>query len=108
MNTIERKIIRQCLADLIDAGYTISVDNRSGSMADDDYLILRSRDLKAIMAVLGSMDEDVLHVSNPAASPSYSFVHLVYNGDETVICDHGVSLEPVLTRTTALAQRLAG
>lgn len=108
MTTIERRIIRQLIADLLDAGYAISVSD-----GEDGFFLRQSRDFNAIQVALGTMDEDLLYATAAAAAAGHvpkhtSFVHLVYGNDGwDVICDNSVSLEPALTRTNALVEKLS-
>lgn len=94
MNTIERRIVSRVIAAVLKAGWVISIDDGSGE--PNSYLLRRSTDKAAILAELGSMGEDVLHVSHPTASPASSFIHFVYGNDEDVVCDHGASLTPII------------
>lgn len=93
MNTIERKIAKRVIADLLQAGYTISVSDGEEVVLDD------SIDAAKIFAALGTTDEDRLLTQAPAGAsqPGSSFVWFVYgNGGDDVICDYGVSLEPIM------------
>ena len=101
MTEVESQIGRQCIADLLDAGYAVSVNDGEG-------LVLRnSRDPEAIFAAMGTTDEDCLMASRDGKP--FSFVRFIYGNDGwDVINDYGTSLELALARTNALVDRMAG
>lgn len=95
---IEERIVRNAVHELLDQGFTLSVDN-----GGDDYEIDRSRDAEAVIAELMNTDEDRLLAR--ANEEIKGWVHFVYgNGGYDVICDMTVSLEPYLPDTLALAE----
>ncbi len=100
MRYIEKLIAKQCVANLLKAGYAISVFD------GEEVTLKSSTDRKAIMAALATTDEDKLFTyktDEPA-----SFVHLVWGNGCDLISDYGVSLEGVLTKANALAEKLEG
>ena len=95
---IEERIVRNAVHELLDHGFTLSVDN-----GGDDYEIDRSVDAEAVIAELMNTDEDRLLARTGDSIKGW--VHFVYgNGGYDVICDMTVSLEPYLPDTVALAE----
>ena len=95
---MEAAIVRNAVYELLDHGFTLSVDN-----GGDDYEIDRSVDPDAVIAELMNTDEDRLLAR--AGNSIKGWVHFVYGNDgHDVICDMTVSLEPYLPETTALAE----
>lgn len=99
MTFIERLIVKQVVADLLKAGYTISVQD------GEEITLKQSTDRKAIMAALATTGEDRLFVYKPNCKAS--FVYLIWGNGCDLIADYGVSLESVLTKANALADKLA-
>jgi hypothetical protein len=99
----EERIAKQCIRDLIDAGYEISVYD------GEDITVSRSRDAGLIFAAMGTADEDFLMPHRPGEAAAASFVRFIYGNDGwDVINDYGTSLEKALARTNALVDKLAG
>jgi len=97
---MERAIVRNAVFELLDHGFSLSVDN-----GGDDYEIDRSRDGDAVLAELMNTDEDRLLARDGDALRGWVF--FVYGNDGyDVICDMTVSLEPYLPETLALAETL--
>ena len=98
---MEAAIVRNAVHELLDHGFTLSVDN-----GGDDYEIDRSIDAEAIIAQLMNTDEDrLLARTNDIIK---GWVHFVYGNDgHDVICDMTVSLEPYLPDTLAIAEGYA-
>ena len=95
---IEERIVRNAVHELLDHGFTLSVDN-----GGDDYEIDRSVDAEAVIAELGHTEEDRLLARTGDSIKGW--VHFVYGNDGyDVICDMTVSLEPYLPDTVALAE----
>lgn len=95
---MEERIVHNAVHELLDHGFTLSVDN-----GGDDYEIDRSVDAEAVIAELMNTDEDRLLAR--AGESIKGWVHFVYGNDgHDVICDMTVSLEPYLPETTALAE----
>lgn len=101
MNTVEQRVVKQCIADLLDAGFSITVDD-----GDSSDLIKNSRDPEAIIKEMGSMCEDILYAQE-ARDKRPAMVLFVYgNMPWEVIADYSISLEKHLTRTNALIDEL--
>jgi hypothetical protein len=103
---MERRIIRRLATDAIAAGYRITVDNGG---YPDDYALLHSADVRAVMAAVMQTDEDVLffcrHDKPSGVHPGW--VKLVYGNDGyDVVCDYTIDLEPILAGANALADKL--
>jgi hypothetical protein len=95
---MEAAIVRNAVHELLDHGFTLSVDT-----GGDDYEIDRSVDPDAVIAELMNTDEDRLLAR--AGESIKGWVHFVYGNDgHDVICDMTVSLEPYLPETVALAE----
>ena len=95
---IEERIVRNAVHELLDHGFTLSVDN-----GGDDYEIDRSVDAEAVIAELMNTDEDRLLART--GDKIKGWVHFVYGNDGyDVICDMTVSLEPYLPDTAALSE----
>ena len=98
---MEAAIVRNAVHELLDHGFTLSVDN-----GGDDYEIDRSVDAEAVIAELMNTDEDRLMARTGHVIKGW--VHFVYgNGGYDVICDMTVSLEPYLPDTVAIAEGYA-
>jgi len=98
---MEAVIVRNAVHELLDHGFTLSVDN-----GGDDYEIDRSVDAEAVIAELGHTDEDRLMARTGDVIKGW--VHFVYGNDGyDVICDMTVSLEPYLPDTLAIAEGYA-
>lgn len=97
-SAMEAAIVRNAVYELLDHGFTLSVDD-----GGDDYAINRSSDPDAVLAALMNTDEDRLMAR--AGDMIKGWVHFVYGNDgHDVICDMTVSLEPYLPDTLALAE----
>jgi hypothetical protein len=92
---IEKKIINTVIEDLLAAGYAVTVND------GEDDVLTKSTDAKKIYAALGSTDEDWLVVYKEGEKKS--FVRLIHGNGPDVICDYGVSLEPVMARAMIVA-----
>lgn len=98
---MEAAIVRNAVHELLDHGFTLSVDN-----GGDDYEIDRSIDPDAVIAELGHTDEDRLMARTGDVIKGW--VHFIYGNDGyDVICDMTVSLEPYLPDTLAIAEGYA-
>lgn len=100
MTFIEKLVIKQCISDLLKAGYVISVQD------GEDIVLERSRSPRTIIAAMSTTDEDRFFVYKDGERQS--FVYFVYGNDGwDVINDYGVSLETVISKTNALADKLS-
>lgn len=80
MEPIEEQIIERLVTRALADGYTISVND------GEEWTVSRSTDQHTIMHALATTGEDILFFY---MNDKYvGMVQLVYNGDETVICDH--------------------
>jgi hypothetical protein len=95
---MEAAIVRNAVHELLDHGFTLSVDN-----GGYDYEIDRSVDAEAVIAELMNTDEERLLART--GDKIKGWVHFIYGNDGyDVICDMTVSLEPYLPDTLALAE----
>lgn len=110
---VERAIIRKVVQDILAVqcedgpAYCISVWD------GEDHAIKASRDLDAIMAVIGACDEESLivrrmrHTSTEDRAIFVGSILLVYGNDGwDVVAANTVSLEPLLEGANALAESL--
>lgn len=101
MTFIEKMIAKQCITDLLRAGYAISVQD------GEDIVLERSKSPRTILAAMATTDEDRFFVYKEGLTPP-SFVYFVYGNDGwDVINDYSVSLETVISKTNALADKLS-
>lgn len=81
MNTEERFVVKQIVGRALDKGYLLSVFD------GEEYCVLHSDDLEAVMAGLGHCDEEWLQVEN-ADSKRIGAIFLVYGNDaDEVVAD---------------------
>lgn len=104
MQITEEVIIKRAIAELLAAGYSLSVDD------GEETTVVRSTDPAVIFAALCTTDEDFLHThsgktQNPN-SDAFGWVRLIYGNAEAVISDYTTNLEDDLTATNALAESL--
>lgn len=98
---VERLIAKQCIADLLKAGYEVSVFD------GEETTVKRSRDADAIYAAMFTADEDYLHVHNVGAKDHFGWVRFVYGNDGyDVINDYTTNLETVLADSNKLAREI--
>ncbi len=97
-SVIEKQIVGRLVADLLAAGYAISVND------GEEQVLNQSIRAEEIWPVLSSTDTDTLNVA--AEGKKSSFVFLVWGNDCDVISDYGVSLENVLVDANKLAEAL--
>jgi hypothetical protein len=93
---LEKRIARKVVRALLAAGYEITVNN-GGDRNEIPY----STDFSQIVGAMFATDEEHLITRKADAfkdgAPLKSFVFFVYgNSGYDVICDYGMSLEPVL------------
>jgi hypothetical protein len=94
-NPIEGLIARLAVRKLLDAGYSIEVQN------GEETVLKSSRGYRRIIDAMATTDDENLIVSKPK-SPA-SFVSFYYGNGEDLIHDFGVSLEGVMDTVTAEA-----
>ena len=98
--TIERAIVRQCIADLLAAGYFLTVDD------GESYPVDHSRDAAEILGAMFSVDQEVL-IAYRLDGKRVGSVFFVYGNDGwDVINDYSTGLEDALANTMALAESL--
>jgi len=99
---IEKRIAKTIAETALARGYMVSVHD------GEEYSLKRSKNLKEIMAVLHSTDEDTFIFRNEAGERIGS-VYLVYgNCGWDVICDHAANAETdsLLQPAFAIADKL--
>lgn len=94
---LERRVVRKCAGALLNAGYLLGVYD------GEETTLRRSGDLRAVMAALGTTDEDWLIVYDPRkaepgkTAPRAGWVRLIYGNEPCyVINDNTVNLEHVI------------
>lgn len=98
---IERRIAKATIKTMIEAGFTVSVNDGEETVLTD------SVDAKAIEAAMFSTDEDYLHVTR-ATDGLRGWVLFVYGNDgHDVIADNTVNIEDVLKPVTEMADKIA-
>lgn len=101
----EEQVMRQCIADLLDAGYELTVAN-GGS----NFEIPWTRDTQLVFNTMRQTDEDHLyarHVDTKTHPTKWWWVRFIYGNDGyDVINDYSSSLEHVLKNTNALVEKL--
>lgn len=103
---IERRIARQCMKDLLDAGFLITVFD------GEDFPLRKSNNAKDILDAMFSVDEDVLYVHKrpdvaDAPMERVGWVQFIYGNDGwDVIADYTTNLESALKPTFALAEKI--
>lgn len=104
MRDDEAKIVRQCIAELLEAGFVLSVYDGGGPAT-----VRRSADAAEIFAAMGTTDEDTLAATHPSGNPAFpsGAIYFVYGNEPgVVIADNSTKIEAFLTKTTALAESL--
>ena len=98
---IERAIASQCINDLHNAGYNITVND------GEDDVVENSLDHNEVLDAMFSTDEDYLIVFLPGQAIRSGWVRFIYGNDGwDVINDYTVNLEGALATTIALGDRL--
>ena len=96
----ERAVGRRVVADLLVAGYTLTVDNGGDGRPE----VYKSTSFKAVTNGMMLTDEEHLIASK---NGKRSWVFFVYGNDSwEVICDYSTDLEGVLKRAFAMCERL--
>lgn len=84
MNDQERKYLKQVISRAIKDGCVVSVSD------GEERVINHSRDVEAILAVMGSVDEEWVYFFNNIGGSYVGVIYLVYgNEPEEVINDWG-------------------
>lgn len=104
MNEHEKSVVARCIADLLDAGFCLTVYD------GEEYAVTDSRDANTVMDAMGTTDEDRIYVRLFPISRKVGFhgwVNFIYgNSASEVISDNTVNMESVLKRTFELCDNL--
>lgn len=101
--TIETRIIRKLVGDLLAYGYLLGVND------GEEITVERSHSRKAIFDALRTTDEDYLLVYRPnTTGGAFGWVRLIYGNGCDVLSDHTTNLDEELRAVTDLANRLDG
>jgi hypothetical protein len=96
----ERKIASQCINDLHDAGYGITVNG------GEEDTVVNSLDHNEVLNAMFTTDEDWLYAVDPKTGIQQGWVRFIYGNDgPDVINDYTINLDTVLARTMELADR---
>jgi len=106
---LEKQVMKQCIADLLDAGFQVSVND------GEETTLKRSTDAEAIFAAMRTTDDDYLFVYKPDAPGDgsgekgcFGWVRFIYgNSGWDVINDYSTNLEQALKRTDALTDEMS-
>lgn len=96
-STNEKLIVGKLVADLLAAGYALSVFDGGATTVE------KSTDPAVIFPALSSTDSDILYAYKDAKR---SFVLLIWGNDCDVISDYGMSLDDVIRPANFLADEL--
>lgn len=91
----DKAAIRQTIRALRNAGHVIT----GGNDGQDDFTATPTETEDSLIANLTACDSSHLYVRLPDGTASHVFF-VLGNDPEEVICDHGVSLSPVLDPLT--------
>lgn len=98
----EQQVMRQCIADLLEAGYWLTLNN-----GGDDFEIPWTKDGEIVFNAMRQADEDILWCKTDPNSKGGKIVYFIYGNDGyDVINDYSSSLEEVLTNTNNLVKKL--
>lgn len=99
----EQQITRQCIADLLAAGYELTVNN-----GGDTNEIPWTKDAGLVLKTMFETDEETIGVRQP--NQTAGLIHWVFfvhgNDGYDVINDYSSSLEQVLTNMNVLVEKL--
>lgn len=98
----ERKVMRQCVKDLLKAGYSLSVHD------GEEITVDRCQGFEEIWNALATTDIDRLFVNQPISGERFGWVLFVYGNKpgQHVLSDYTTNLEPTLKDTIALIDDL--
>ena len=103
----EALMIKQAIADCLQAGYVLSVND------GEETTLRKSTDPDTIFAAMQTTDEDYLLVHRVASGPGkfsnqhFAWIRFIYGNDGwDVINDYTTNLEVTLANTRALADKL--
>jgi hypothetical protein len=99
MNAVEQAIAQRCVADLLEAGYLVSVYHDTQPVLD------RSRELGAILASMGSAGKEMLWIRD-TKDQRVGWISFRYGSSSSahVMADYTPNLESILERTNDLAR----
>jgi hypothetical protein len=102
-NYIEERIARACIAELLEHGFSIDVND------GEETTLTACTDPAAILAAMFSTDEDYLHARRNTGPDRFlhGWVRFIYGNDCDVISDYTTNLDPYLKKTTTLVQELS-
>lgn len=110
---IEKRIAKKLVADLLAAGFVLSVSIEAiNSIDPEDHEIWRSKDEAAIVQAMFAGDEDWIKVYYADNNPEdedlpMGWVRLVYGNDGwDVISDYTTNLEKYMQGASALADAI--
>ena len=98
-NPVERQIAEKIINDVLAAGAAISVND------GEVTTLARSRDKAAILAAMGTTDEDVIYIFPADGGPS-GWVRLIYGNGADLISD-AYNADCFLAGADALAEALS-
>jgi len=102
---LERRIARAALKSLIEAGFSITINDDEFGNGED--VIKRSQDLRAILAAMFSTDGDLIIVHNTQGK-RFAWVSLIYgNSGHDVIHDHTTNISQYLLAANEIADQYA-
>ncbi len=102
MNYVEARIAKQVIADLVHAGFSVTVND-----GEENTDVVRSTNQAAIFRAMGTTDEEYL-IAYDAAGKRVGFVWLIYGNGCDLISDYTdkPEIEAALVRATALSNSL--
>lgn len=99
----EHKIIKQCISDLLAAGFWLNVDNGGTS-----FEIPWTQDPDKVFASMGHTEDETICAREQPDKPDRKWVRFVYGNDGwDVINNYPCSLEEILAPTNALIEELS-
>jgi hypothetical protein len=93
-NRIESVLARAVVCALLNAGYSVAVDN------GEDKLTTPSRKYDTIIGFMAQTDDEVLYASIPGLE-GRPWVKLIYGNGEDCISDFSMALDKVISPITA-------
>lgn len=102
--SLERRIVRSVVHDLIAAGHKVAVFD------GEELAVEATADESAVMAALFAADEEYLYVMSPGADGKMrriGWVRLIHGNGRDVICDYTTNLEEALEATNRLTEGAA-
>jgi len=98
--SIERRIVRRLVSDILGAGYEISIDETQEHA---------SANRAEILGNLFQMDEDRIYVHRAGEAKPFAWVFLVYGNDGwDAISDYTTNIEALVAGANEAAENLEG